>query len=578
MIHNESCKVLSHFALSSDIYQMVVHSEHIATKAQPGHFLHIKVSAGYDPLLRRPISVHNVHGNHLSFIYKIVGKGTHMMTRIQKGDILDIVGPLGTPFDITLNANTHYIVGGGVGIPPLVFLAHILKQNHKKIAVFLGGRTQDDLIDRRYFEDIADYLYLATEDGSAGHKGFVTQPLSDILAREKEVSPAIYACGPHAMLQAVSDLMRSYKTENAALSLENRMGCGVGVCLGCIVNTSRGKERVCSEGPVFSASDILWEKEHRPPHKEKKYTQTVSLAVDIAGLSFKNPVITASGTFGYGLSYNDIFDVNALGGITVKGVSPEAWEGNENIRIIETPAGMINAIGLQNKGVDDFTKNILPKIQNIAPHIIVNVCGKTVDEYVTVTEKLTQKKDISALEINISCPNVKEGCIAFGTDPHAAAHVVSAIRKATSLPLIVKLSPNVGSVVDIALAVEDAGADAISLINTILAMDIDIHAQCPSLANIMGGLSGPAIRPIALRMIWEVFASPCTLPLIGMGGIMCAEDAIAFMLAGASLVACGTGTFVHPTLPIETIAGIETYMKEYGFQTVKEMVGVAHQN
>lgn len=300
----------------------------------------------------------------------------------------------------------------------------------------------------------------------------------------------------------------------------------------------------------------------------------VDLSIEMAGVQFKNPVMVASGTFGYGREYAEFFDLSQLGAVMVKGVSTEPWTGNPVPRIVETPSGMLNAIGLQNPGVDHFLNVDLPWLRQFDTRVIVNIIGRSVEEYAEVAARLSDVEGVDALEINISCPNIKEGGIQFGSDPRAAARVVEAVKGATHLPVIPKLSPNVTDIAEMARAVEEAGADAISLVNTFLGMAIDIHRRRPVLANVFGGLSGPAIRPLAVRMVWQVYEA-VRVPLIGMGGIMNGEDAAQFVLAGAQAVAVGTANFVQPTAALDVLRGLEKYVEEAGMGYA-ELIGAAH--
>jgi dihydroorotate dehydrogenase (NAD+) catalytic subunit len=301
----------------------------------------------------------------------------------------------------------------------------------------------------------------------------------------------------------------------------------------------------------------------------------LDLRVNLNGLEMQNPVLTASGTFGFGEEYKDYVDLDRLGGVMVKGTTLKPKAGNSTPRIAETPAGMLNAIGLQNPGVDHFINEILPKIKDYDFKTVVNISGNTVDEYQRLTEKLSKEEGVAALEVNISCPNVKKGGLAFGTEPKMAAGVVEAVMENTDLPVITKLSPNVTDITEIARAVEEAGTDIISLINTLVGMKIDIEEQEPILANTIGGLSGPAIRPVAVKMIHQV-AQSVDLPLIGMGGIMNSRDAIEFLLAGASAISVGTANFVNPGVTMEIIDGIEEYLVEQGYDSVEDLVGAVN--
>ena len=298
----------------------------------------------------------------------------------------------------------------------------------------------------------------------------------------------------------------------------------------------------------------------------------VDLSIEIGKLKLKNPVLTASGTFGYGEEFADFIDLNRLGGIVVKGTTLHRREGNPYPRMAETPSGMLNAVGLQNKGVDHFIEEIYPRISHLDTNIIVNVSGSSIDDYVAVCEKLNPLDKVAAVEINISCPNVKQGGMGFGTTCSGAESVTRAVRKAYDGTMIVKLTPNVTDITEIARAAEAAGADALSLTNTFLGMAIDVEKRRPMLSTITGGLSGPCIRPIAVRMVWQV-ARAVKVPVVGLGGIMNGRDAIAFLLAGASAVQIGPANFVDPQVTIKTIDFIEDYLKRHHFSAVSQLIG-----
>lgn len=298
----------------------------------------------------------------------------------------------------------------------------------------------------------------------------------------------------------------------------------------------------------------------------------MDMRVNIAGVEWKNPVTVASGTFGSGAEFAEFVDLNRLGAVTTKGVANVPWTGNPTPRVAETYGGMMNAVGLQNPGIDVFCERDIPFLRQYDTRIIVNVCGRSVEDYCEVVERLADE-DVDMLEINISCPNVKEGGIAFGQDPRAAEEITKAVKKYAAQPVIMKLSPNVTSIAEMAKAVEAGGADAVSLINTITGMKIDIRRKAFLLANRTGGVSGPAIHPIAVRMVYEA-ANAVKVPVIGMGGIASAEDAIEMILAGASAVSVGTANFYDPAVTMEIVDGIENYMKEQGFDTVADMVGI----
>lgn len=297
------------------------------------------------------------------------------------------------------------------------------------------------------------------------------------------------------------------------------------------------------------------------------------LNVEIGSLKLKNPVLTASGTFGFGEEFSDFIDLEQLGGFIVKGTTLEPRQGNDYPRMVETPSGMLNAVGLQNKGVDYFIENIYPRLKNLDTNVIVNVSGAKVADYVAVCKKLAALDHIPAVEINISCPNVKQGGMAFGTTTSGAAEVTKAVREAFPRTLIVKLSPNVTSITDIAKAVEAEGADAVSLINTMMGMAIDVERQRPYLSTITGGLSGAAVRPVAVRMVWQT-AHAVGIPVVGLGGIMNGRDAIEFMLAGARAIEVGTANFIDPAVTVKIIEYIDDYCRRHGVSDINEIVGL----
>lgn len=300
----------------------------------------------------------------------------------------------------------------------------------------------------------------------------------------------------------------------------------------------------------------------------------LNLSVDLGnGLRLKNPVLTASGTFGYGIEYADFLDLARLGGFIVKGTTLNPREGNDAPRMVETPSGMINAVGLQNKGVDHFVKNIYPLIADCGSEVIVNVSGASVADYQAVAERLADLPAIHAIEVNISCPNVKAGGMAFGTSCQGAAEVTAAVRRSWKRHLMVKLSPNVTDIASIAASVEDAGADSVSLINTLLAMHIDVERQRPSISTITGGLSGPAVRPIAVRMVWQV-ARRVKIPVVGLGGIVNADDALQFIMAGATAIQVGTANFINPAASVQIVDDIADYLRRHNIDDINRLRGI----
>ena len=296
------------------------------------------------------------------------------------------------------------------------------------------------------------------------------------------------------------------------------------------------------------------------------------LKVNIGSLELKNPVMTASGTFGYGFEFEDFVDLNKLGGFVVKGTTLEIRQGNNYPRMAETPAGMLNAVGLQNKGVRSFVHDILPNIKHYNSHIVVNVAGSKVEDYVETAEILNAQREIPAIELNVSCPNVKEGGMAFGTSCPAMSEVVKAVRNVWDRTMIVKLSPNVTNITDFAKVAEDEGADAISLINTLMGMAVDAKTRKPKLSTVTGGLSVPAVKPVALRMVWQCY-NAVKIPIIGMGGIMNTEDAIEFIIAGATAIQVGTANFINPAVTGEIVDGMEAWCKEHNIAKISDLIG-----
>ncbi|ADO84247.1 dihydroorotate dehydrogenase [Ilyobacter polytropus] len=302
------------------------------------------------------------------------------------------------------------------------------------------------------------------------------------------------------------------------------------------------------------------------------------LKTNFVGLDLKNPIMTASGCFGFGLEYKDYFDPNELGAVVVKGLTLEPRDGNSGTRIAETPGGMLNSVGLENPGIDHFENVITKEIDGkITSPIITNINGRTIEEYVEIAKRVESIEAVKAIELNISCPNVKDGGMAFGARPEVAGAVTKAVKEVTTKPVIVKLSPNVTDIVAIAKIVEENGADAVALINTLLGMSIDIKKKKPVLGNIFGGLSGPAVKPVALRMIYQV-SQAVKIPVLGMGGISSVNDAIEFLMAGASAISLGTGIFMNPILPLEIKEGLEKYCIENNIDNISEIVGAAHPN
>ena len=404
----------------------------------------------------------------------------------------------------------------------------------------------------------------------------ITAALTPEKIKEKGYS-CIFACGPTPMLSYIKDIAEEAGVK-CYLSLEKRMLCAVGACLGCTIKTKDGNKRVCKDGPIFDSSIIEFEK--GTPRKQVQIVSEPDLSVTIKGVRFKNPVIAASGTFGFGQNYRGFFDVNKIGGISSKGLTLEPKAGNDGERIIEVLSGDINSIGLENPGVPHFIENELQEMMKLEPVTIANLAGHDLDSYVKGASLLNETS-VPMIELNISCPNVKAGGMAWGINPEAAYECVSAVRKVTDKPLMVKLSPNAPDLVGVALACIKAGADALSLINTIQAIAIDIEKGKPFFNNVKAGLCGPAVKPIALRMVYDVCQAINKLPenervpVVGLGGISKWQDAVEFIMVGASAVQVGTSTFSNPNTMIEVIDGLREFMKRKGYTKIDDFKGIA---
>jgi len=565
---------------------------------KPGQF-YLMRSAKSAVQLDRPISVYraeekidNASGTKivlLEFLILEKGRGTQELCTLQTDDEIELIGPLGNTFAEFYSGRQKKdsvetcIIGGGIGIAPVAFFASTLEpKSYDFYASFKSGSYGTERINPAR-------LVVTTDDGSEGIHGMLSVALDAQKIRDAGYKE-VFACGPTPMLAYVQKICKEAGVK-CFLSMENRMACGVGACLGCTINTTQGNKRVCKDGPVFDADSVQFESPAPAVHgslfstaktvsKENENSAEPNLGVTIAGVHFANPVIAASGTFGFGQNYRGFFDVNKLGGICSKGMTLEPRAGNPGQRLVEVTGGLVNSIGLENPGVPHFIEYELPEMLKLKPVSIANLAGGDLESYVKGAE-LLEKSDVPVIELNISCPNVKAGGMAFGLECTAANTVVSAVRKVTKKPLIVKLSPNAPDVVGVALACVKAGADALSLVNTVQAISIDIEKAKPVFANIRAGYCGPAIKPLALRMVYDVVEAMNKLPaeqrvpVIGIGGIQCWQDAVEYIMAGAAAVEVGTATFSNPNVMIEIIDGISLFMKRKGFSTVAEMCGLA---
>lgn len=533
-------------------------------------------------LLGRPISVYHSEfdekSDSLSIEFLILrkGKGTEELCNLSKKDDVELIGPLGNYWPAPSENAKVAIFGGGVGVAPVAGFASTLKpKSYDFYAAFKSGSYGLEYVD-------AENLTVTTDDGSVGIKGMITAAIGPESIKKYDI---VYACGPSPMLAYIQKICLEAGVQ-CWLSLEKHMACGLGACLGCTIKTSEGNKRCCKDGPVFDGKILDFSPSSSPVTKPLPRRAPLSgnespdLRVKVAGVEFKNPVIAASGTFGYGSEYSSVFDVSSLGGICSKGLTLEARAGNPGERLVETPSGLINSIGLENPGIEHFIEHELPQMMKIGATPVANLSGSSLETYVKGAE-LLDKTEIPMIELNISCPNVKAGGMAFGMNPETAAKVTKAVREATKKPLMVKLSPNAPDLISVALAVNEAGADAISLVNTFQATSINIETGRPVFENTHAGFSGPAVKPIVLRMVYDVcraikkLPAEKQIPVVGLGGISTWQDAVEFIMAGAEAVEVGTATFGNPLAMRDIIAGLSLFMIRKGYKALDDFRGCA---
>ncbi len=610
-------------------YVLRIKNQFIASNYKPGQFVMIKPNSGAPaPLLARPFSVFNKFNDcEFEILYRVCGSSTEILSKIPEGGFLDVTGPLGNGFNLELDANadsgkrrTHILIAGGVGLAPLFsmpdYIANVCGNAGKikdRIILYYGAGKAEELYFRRNLTDMAqsglDEVHFATDDGSFGFKGNIIELLDknigeyvkkdgEAVNRNEGDGVFFYACGPKTMTNGLISrfLETGLPPDSLQVSLEESFGCGIGVCLGCAIKIKKAEDfeykRVCKDGPVFYAGEIfdindrnivrgepvnIDVNDNDKDENNKNKNKDINLSVKLRGLFLDYPVMPASGTFGYGEEFINILDYEYFGALVTKGISLEPSKGNEMPRICETSCGMINSIGLQNVGLEKFRNDKMPFLRNFKKPVIVNFFGKSIEEYVLLAQKLSEIEGIGALEANISCPNIKEGGRTFGSDPEAVYELVSSVKEITGdkLPLIVKLTPMVSDISLIAEVCEKAGADIISLINTIPAAKIDIKTKKFKLGRGFGGLSGAAIKPVAIKLVNDVYNS-VRIPIIGMGGISSWEDAAEFFLAGASAVSVGTYSFVKPKIVPEIVCGLKNYLIINGFDSIYRIIGLAN--
>lgn len=557
--------------LTSNVFEMTLRGDCSAFR-MPGQFVEISVPGLY---LRRPISVCDIEGNRLTLVFKTVGKGTEAMAKMAPGMQLDLLTGLGKGFDTSRCKECALLAGGGVGVPPLYLLARKLLKEGKRVKVALGFNTADEIFYADKFRELGADVAIATVDGSFGVKGFVTDAIA---LPEMQGRDFWYACGPLPMLSALG---RTLDCGRGEVSMEERMGCGFGACMGCTIETPWGPKRVCKDGPVF---DAVMMKEFKgngaiPPAlpRDRELDGEPSVATELCGITLKNPIVPASGTFGFGKEFSEIYDLDNLGGISIKGTTLHPRIGNPTPRIAETPDGMINSVGLQNPGADTVYSEEVPELRKkYHGCVIANVSGFSIDEYVEACRKADACSGVDIIEVNVSCPNVHNGGMAFGTSAEHAAEVTRAVKNVVKKPVFIKLSPNVTDIVSIAKACEEAGADGLTLINTLLGMRININTGSPVIANRMGGFSGPAVFPVAVRMVWQV-SQAVKIPVMGCGGVSTAEEALEMMMAGAAAVQVGSANLVDPYASLKITAGLPELLRKLKINNIKDIIGISWQ-
>jgi len=549
-----------------------------------------------DVLLGRPISVFHSESRddgsvEISFLILLKGKGTRELCSLKPGDKLNLIGPCGNRFPVPKSiaaapealeggetTSKVLIIGGGIGLAPVAGFAETLPAgSYDFYASFKSGSYGLENLK-------ANKLVITTDDGSVGLHGMLPVALTEDVLRTGGYTE-VYACGPTPMLAYIQKICQAAGVK-CWLSMEAHMACGVGVCLGCVIDTTEGKKRCCKEGPVFDGDILIFKPvtevagiKVQPRREPLPADVQPDLSVNIGGVTLPNPVIGSSGTFGFGVEYKTLFDVNRLGGISSKGLTLEPRQGNDGIRLHETPSGLMNSIGLQNPGIPHFIEHELPEMLKLKPVAIANLSGSSLETYVEGA-KLLDATDVPLIELNISCPNVSAGGAAFGMTCVGAESAVRAVRAATKKPLIVKLTPQSHELTQVALACIEAGADAISLCNSFQGIAIDIERGVPVFEKLKAGVGGPAIRPIAVRLVYEVVEAINKLPadrrvpVIAIGGIATWEDAVEFIMAGAAAVQVGTNTFTNPNTMIEVIDGLAAFMKRKGYHKIEEMRGL----
>lgn len=547
-------------------------------KAKAGQFIVLPPSEKTS-VMPRPFTIVAVENSEVSILFRIAGKNTQGYARLKKGKRIQVLGPQGTEIKFDSKSPSCIFVAGGIGGAALVMPIKKALAEGKEVSVILGAKNKNQLVGLSFFTQLGVEVKTITESGRE-KTGFVTKLLEESLKNDAGVSQII-ACGPKIMLHAVAKLCKQYKNRCLVI-VEEIMACGMGACKGCAVfggKEGRKVKHVCLNGPTFNARWIDWSKFMPAPsvsvqmweNKLNKTGSKIDFTCHLGPLTLEYPILNCSGTLDIDTCFDGSMDIQMLGALVIKGLSLYERAGNPMPRVCETPSGMLNAIGLEYIGLERFCKEALPKLLKLGIPIIANINGVNVEEYAQLALELNGT-GISAIEVNISCPNVKEGGILFGKDPKIARKVVMAVRQNTSLPVITKLTPNITNIGEIAKAVEWAGTDIISLINTLEAAAIDVWTRKSKIENIFAGLSGPAVRPIAVAKIMQVFRAT-KIPIIGMGGNENGYTAAEMMMAGASATAFGTAGFARRNIYAEAIQELAEVALFHSFTATRQLVG-----
>lgn len=544
-------------------------------QARAGQFISLETTDGRYQMLR-PFTIVDIRHNILSLLIKDRGENTKFYSSLRRGDTIKIIGPNGSRIRFHPKTDSYIFVGGGIGGAALAFPVKEARANRKKVMVILGGKTSSELVGTTFFKKIGIKARTITEN-SALNPGKVTDLLEEVLRNNKGRSKVI-ACGPKPMLKKVADLCFEYGN-NGLVILEELMACGMGSCMGCsIFGTDGTSKRICLDGPAFDVRWIDWDK-FMPAHQSVRVIDPapklskIDMTRRLGNVLLEYPTTNSSGGLSLEALENGQFDYSKLGAITTKSFDLLGRPGNKQPRVCETPSGMINSIGIENAGLKKFRARYLPRWTALGKPLIVSISGSDAEEFATIAQEL-DGTDIFAIEENISCVNIKAGGVQFGSDPKVAFELTSKVREAApSKFLIAKLTPNVTNIVEIAKAVRDAGADAVSLINTIRSMSIDTATRLPRIGNVIGGLSGPAIRPIAVCMVHQIFRANLGIPIIGMGGISDSDSAAEFMMAGADIVAAATSGFSDRQVFTNIANGLQMIIKRHGFTSARELTG-----